>query len=532
MINLFQKTHKLNSSTFLKNGLKSYCTSSSNNNGNKTIKLDFIEPNKYREKINNFSSTSPKPASTSGNSLNSADDSVYSVLNTEDLILNQIKISKSPFIKVAGADIDGVLRGKYLDKDKFESAVKKGFGFCSVIFGWDSGDVCYDNVAFTGNHTGYPDVNAKLDVGTYRTIPWEYDVPFFLMDFVKPNGEPLPICPRQVLKRVVRMCQDHQLEPLMGMEFEWYNYREDNHTIREKSYNNLTPLTNGMFGYSLLRTSQNSEFMNSLSELRGFGVPLEGLHTETGPGVYEAAIRFSSALEAGDRAILFKQSAKEIASLQGIIASFMAKPYQHLPGCSGHMHQNFASPDGKNLFHDPSAPNEMSEMFKSFVAGQLLLLPEFLPFFAPNINSYKRLVDGYWAPTTPTWGIDNRTVAIRVLKQGKATRSEFRVPGSDVNPYISIAASFAAGLYGVLNKLELKSPPVSQNSYDLYKQGLVSRLPRSLSESTELLAKSTIAKELLGAEFVDHFVETRRWEYRQFNHQVHKWELERYFEII
>jgi len=532
MLNIIQKTSKSYPSSF-KNGLRSFCSSNINNNNNnnnngnnKSIKLDFIEPNKYREKVNSYSTT-PKSAGSK------VDDSIYTIVNTEDLILNQIKLSKSPFIKVAGADVDGVLRGKYLDKDKFESAVKKGFGFCSVIFGWDSGDVCYDNVSFTGNHTGYPDINAKLDVSTYRTIPWEYDVPFFLMDFIKPNGEPLPICPRQVLKRVVKMCQDHQLEPLMGMEFEWYNYREDNHSIREKSYNNLTPLTNGMFGYSLLRTSQNSEFMNSLSELRGFGVPLEGLHTETGPGVYEAAIRFSSALEAGDRAILFKQSAKEIASLQGIIASFMAKPFQHLPGCSGHMHQNFASLDGsKNLFHDPSAPDEMSAMFKSFVAGQLLLLPEFLPFYAPNINSYKRLVDGYWAPTTPTWGIDNRTVAIRVLKQGKATRSEFRVPGSDVNPYISIAASFAAGLYGVLNKLELKQPPVTKNSYDLYKQGLVPRLPRSLSESTELLAKSKIAKELLGSDFVDHFVETRRWEYRQFNHQVHKWELERYFEII
>ncbi|EGC38679.1 hypothetical protein DICPUDRAFT_53182 [Dictyostelium purpureum] len=457
-------------------------------------------------------------------------------MTPEDLILNQIKISKSPFVKVAGSDIDGILRGKYLDKSKFESSIEKGLGFCSVIFGWDSGDVAYDNVKFTGNHTGYPDIGAVPDVSTFRIIPWEYNVPFFLMDFVNNDGSPLPVCPRQLLKKVIKKCRDNGYDPVMGMEFEWYNYSENNKTLIEKRFNNLEPLSNGMFGYSLLRTSQNSEFMNSLAELQGFGVPLEGLHTETGPGVYEAAIRFSTALESADRAILFKHSTKEIASLQGILASFMAKPFQHLPGCSGHMHQNLnCIKTNKNLFYNPEDPkgeHGMTEIFKSFLAGQLLLLPEFLPFFAPTINSYKRLVDGYWAPTTPTWGYDNRTVAIRIIKGGKATRSEFRVTGSDVNPYIAIAASFAAGLYGVINKLELKTPPIVGNSYDLYKKGMVTRLPRSLAESTELLSKSSVAREYLGDDFIDHFVETRRWEYRQFNHQVHKWELERYLEII
>ncbi|KAN0024279.1 hypothetical protein ACTFIV_008681 [Dictyostelium citrinum] len=516
----------INNKNHINNLVKNYSTKTNNNNN------IF---NKNKNDLKSFSSSN-NIKNNNNNSYNNNNNNKYEepkLMDAEDLILNQIKISKSPFVKIAGSDIDGILRGKYLDKSKFESSIKKGLGFCSVIFGWDSSDSAYDNVTFTGNHTGYPDMGARPDLSTFRTIPWEYDVPLFLMDFIGADGQPLPICPRSTLKKVIKKCHEHQLDPVQGMEFEWYNYSENNKSLLTKNFSNLEPLSNGMFGYSLLRTSQNSEFMNSLAELQGFGVPLEGLHTETGPGVYEAAIRFSTALESADRAILFKHCTKEIASLQGIMASFMAKPFKDLPGCSGHMHQNFnCLKTGRNLFLDESDPNQMSDIFKSFLAGQLLLLPEFLPFFAPTINSYKRLVDGYWAPTTPTWGMDNRTVALRVIKGGKATRSEFRVTGSDVNPYISIAASFAAGLYGVVNKLELKQKPIIGNSYDLYKKGLVDRLPRSLAESTELLSKSKIAKEYLGEEFVDHFVETRRWEYRQFNHQVHKWELERYLEII
>ncbi|KYQ91189.1 glutamine synthetase type I [Tieghemostelium lacteum] len=452
---------------------------------------------------------------------------------TSEYLVSELKNNESPVIKVAGSDIDGILRGKYIEKDKFESACKGGFGFCSVVFGWDSSDVTYDNVTFTGNHTGYPDVNVKLDPNTYRTIPWESKIPFFLLDFYKDDGKPLPICPRQLLKKVIDQCRDAGFEPMMGMEFEWYNYLEDNHSLHAKKFQDLDPMSRGMFGYSTLRTSQYQSFNKALWDVWKFGIPLEGLHTETGPGVFEVAIKFSGALEAADRATLFKSACKEIAHRQGIMASFMAKPNVNLPGCSGHMHQNFNSLDGKkNLFINEKHPNEMSDTFKHFLAGQLMLLPEFLPFYAPTINSYKRLVDGYWAPTTPTWSYDNRTVSIRVIRGGKAMRSEFRVTGSDVNPYIAIAASFAAGLYGVLNKIPLKDQPIQGNSYDYYKKGQVSRLPRTLNESTEALAKSKVAKELLGEDFVNHFVSTRRWEYRQFNNAVHPWEIERYLEII
>jgi glutamine synthetase len=192
-----------------------------------------------------------------------------------------------------------------------------------------------------------------------------------------------------------------------------------------------------MFGYSILRSSLKNPFFNDLFELlKNFNIPLEGLHTETGPGTYEAAITYADILEASDRAVLFKTAVKEIAYKHGIMASFMAKVNEQLPGCGGHVHQSLWNKEGnKNLFYDEADQFRMSELMKSYLAGQLHCLPHVLPMFAPTINSYKRLVEGAWAPTTLTWGVDNRTTALRVLSGGsKSCRLETRVIGSDVNP--------------------------------------------------------------------------------------------------
>jgi glutamine synthetase len=442
-----------------------------------------------------------------------------------------IERSDAQKVKVAVTDLDGVLRGKYLHRDKFVSASQSGFGFCNVVFGWDSADVCYDNARYTGWHTGYPDALAKLDPRTFRRVPWDGNVPFFLADFVNEAGKPLSICPRQTLKRVIARAADAGMQAKFGMEFEWFNFRETPESFARKAGVDPQPLTPGMFGYSIVRTTQNAPYFNAImDELGAFGVPIEGLHTETGPGVFEAAILYSDALEAADRAVLFKTSVKEIASRFGIMPSFMAKWSSKLPGCSGHAHQSLWSLDGKkNLFHDDKADHGMSKVFRSYIAGQLALLPELLPFFAPTVNSYKRLVDGYWAPTKPTWGIDNRTVALRVIPgSSKSTRLETRVIGSDVNPYLAIAAALAAGLWGIEQKLKLTDAPITASGY----HADVPRLPRNLDEATEKLAASKIAPQLFGKDFVDHFVSSRRWEWRQFQDAVTDYELKRYFEII
>lgn len=444
--------------------------------------------------------------------------------------LAALKKAGATKVKVAVSDIDGVLRGKYLHIDKFEGAADGGFGFCDVVFGWDMQDSPYDNTQVTGWQHGFPDALARIDLDTARRVPWDNGVPFFLGEFVNADGTPHPVCPRQLLRRVLARAKKLGYEVMAGMEFEWFNFRETTHTWAAKKGQPPEPITPGMFGYSVLRMADNPGFFNALmDEMLAFNVPIEGLHTETGPGVYEVAIGFSSALEQADRAILFKTGAREIGKRFGIMPSFMAKWSQQYPGCSGHIHQSLS--DGKaNLFHDADAPRRMSKLFESWLAGQLHCLMEFAPMFWPTINSYKRLVDGFWAPVKPTWGMDNRTASFRVIAGSpKSTRLETRCPGADVNPYLAMAAVFAAGLYGIEKGLKLTAPPITGTN-----QGAedIPRAPRTLIETTRLFRQSEIARDWLGDTFVDHFAATREWEWRQWQDAVTDWELKRYFEII
>jgi glutamine synthetase len=402
-----------------------------------------------------------------------------------------------------------------------------------VVFGWDSGDQCYDNTQVTGWQHGFPDALARLDLSTARTVPWDNHVPFVLGEFVNADGTPYPVCPRQTLKRVLKRAEKLGFQAMTGMEFEWFNFAETPQSWAAKKGVGPDPITPGMFGYSLLRMADQQPFFNALmDDMAAFGVPIEGLHTETGPGVYEVAIAFSSALEQADRAILFKTGAREIGKRFGVMPSFMAKWSQQLPGCSGHIHQSLSdgSTGKNNLFYDAKSPRKMSKLFESYLAGQVACLMDFAPMFWPTINSYKRLVDGFWAPVKPTWGLDNRTASFRVIAGSpKATRLETRCPGADVNPYLAMAAVIAAGLHGVEKGLKLTAPPITGTN-----QGAehIPRAPRSLIESTRVFQKSDIARDFLGDTFVDHFAATRDWEHRQWQDAVTDWELKRYFEII
>ncbi|MBX2841699.1 MAG: glutamine synthetase family protein [Flammeovirgaceae bacterium] len=451
---------------------------------------------------------------------------------TKDQIIEEVKNSPLNKVKLAICDIDGILRGKVIHKEKFLSVVESGFGFCDVVFGWDAADLSYDNGKFTGWHTGYPDAQAAIDLNTFRKVPWDNEIPFFLADFKSGSEKALEICPRSLLKKITAEAHELGFTPFFSQEFEWFNFKETSQSLADKQFSQPQPITPGMFGYSLLRATIGSEFFNNLfDQLEHFGVPLEGLHTETGPGVFEAAIMYSEILEAADRAVLFKTGAKEIAYKHNVMATFMAKWNEELPGCSGHVHQSLWDEKKKiNLFFDEKKEHQISDLMESYMAGQLHCLPFILPMVAPTINSYKRLVEGAWAPTTLTWGIDNRTVALRALPGSKkSTRLETRVVGSDVNPYLAMSACLAAGLYGIKNKLKLTIKPTKGNGYEDFSNGT---LPSSLEEATSKMKNSQMSKELFGEEFVDHFVRTREWEVRQFAQKVTDWELKRYFEII
>lgn len=434
------------------------------------------------------------------------------------------------YIKFGVFDLDGVLRGKLISKEKFLSALDSDVGFCNVIFGWDINDQCYDNTKVSGWHTGYPDTFATIDPETFRTIPWQHHTPFFLADF-ESAPDIKQVCPRSLLKRIRNKAIEMGFLPKFSAEFEWFNFAETPQSFHEKGYQNPTPLTPGMFGYSVLRFSQQFEYVDQLfNQLHSFGIPLEGLHTETGDGVYEAAITYDDVLIAADRAALFKTAVKEIATAHEIMPSFMAKWNPELPGCSGHIHQSLWDEHGSNLFFDEHQPDRISKLMQHFVAGQLHCLPHILPMFAPTTNSYKRYVEGSWSPTSVSWGVENRTTALRVINhKEQSMRVEYRVSGADVNPYLSMAAALASGLYGIKNELELTIPSTNGNQYAV-KDSV--QLPNSLEKATKAMKNSDIANQLFGDEFVDHFIRTREWEVRQQDLSQPNWEMKRYFEII
>lgn len=452
-------------------------------------------------------------------------------MSNENEWIQKIESLQSDKITFAFTDIDGVLRGKIISKAKFLKAITEKLGFCNVVFGWDINDALYDNTSISGWHTGYPDSMACIDLTTYRSIPWNDNMPFFLADF---NGakDVAAACPRSLLKHIRQQCINKGFKPLFAKEFEWFNFKETANSLKDKNYFKPVPFTAGMFGYSILKLSQNNDFYNDIFNLlKQFNVPLEGLHTETGDGVCEAAIDYTDILEAGDRAVLFKTGVKEIAQQHNLMACFMAKWNSDLPGCSGHIHQSLWDTSGiTNLFYDANSLNNTSKLMQHYIAGQLYCLPYIMPMYAPTVNSYKRFAEGAWAATSVSWGIENRTTALRVINHtAEGTRLETRVPGADANPYLSLAASLASGLFGIENELALDIVPVSGSAYA---DKTLQKLPKTLQQATSAMKDSTVARTLFGEAFTDHFIKTREWEWKQFSQQVTDWELKRYFEII
>jgi glutamine synthetase len=438
-------------------------------------------------------------------------------------------------VKVGGFDIDGVLRGKFVSLDKFWNMADQGFGFCDVVFGWDIGDVLYDNAKVTGWATGYPDAHATIDLATVRFPPGEPDTAAFIVDFVNEDGTAHPACPRSLLKRILARAASLGYQAKVGSEFEFWVFKETPDSLHQKGFRALQPLSPGMMGYSWLREDQNRDFCHAiLDEMSAMDIAIEALHTETGPGVYEAALRYDEALRAADKAALFKTHMKALAGRLGVSVTFMAKWSHDLPGSSGHLHQSLwttAQPGAaaRNAFHDDDGEANLSATARHYLAGQLALMPELTALYSPTINSYKRYVPGVWAPLTASWGPENRTCAIRAIAGGpSSTRLEYRQTAADINPYIAIATCLAAGLHGIEKKLE--PPPAGKGDTSLSKDHKA--LPRTLKEATEWLAASQTAREILGDAFVDHYVRTREWEVRQFERVVTEWELKRYFESI
>jgi glutamine synthetase len=315
----------------------------------------------------------------------------------------------------------------------------------------------------------------------------------------------------------------------MAAEFEFRIFREDQESLRAKSYTDLRPLNPGLNCYSISHASIDESDVGALRRyMDAYRVEVEGYNREHGEGMYEMNLRHAPPLEAADRAMLFKSGAKEILAQAGAVPTFMAKYSDDLDGCSGHMHQSLWSHE-RSAFWDEDAPHHVSPVMSSYIGGALTTMPELFALYAPNVNSYRRYVSGSWAPTAATWGIDNRTASLRVIApDAGGIRVENRTPGADVNAYLGFAACLAGGLSGI--ERGLKPPPPQQGN--VYDAAGLPALPRSLDAAVDLLDASALARDWFGDAFVDHYVAMRRWEVDKDRRAVTEWQRRRYFEQV
>ncbi|MEN8199356.1 MAG: glutamine synthetase [Thermodesulfobacteriota bacterium] len=432
-------------------------------------------------------------------------------------------------VKVGLFDNDGIMRGKYMSREKFFSSLDSGFSFCDVVLGWDSKDQLYDNVTYTGWHTGYPDAPVKILPDSCREIFLEDGMLLFLAEFAE---QAEAVCPRGALRRVLDKASDMGFDAFAAFEYEFFLFAETPDTIREKNYTDLQPMTPGWFGYSMIRNSTHADLHRQILAMgEQMDFPIEGIHTETGPGVLEAAITVDSALDAADKGALFKTFMKILAQQNGLMATFMAKWSNDYPGQSGHIHMSLRHKEGHSAFFDASQKNNISTLQRHFVAGQQRLMPELLCMISPTINSYSRMIPGFWAPTDSSFGVDNRTTALRIIPgSDKSQRVEHRLGSADANPYLALAAALGAGLVGIEQQWEPENE-ILGNAYDQSHPEHLA-LPRTLWDAAQTLKNSDAARGLFGDTFVEHFAASREWEEREFRKHITDWELERYFEII
>ncbi|CAL5866694.1 uncharacterized protein PFLUO_LOCUS904 [Penicillium psychrofluorescens] len=461
-------------------------------------------------------------------------------------------------IKVAGIDSDGVLRGKVMSKEKFLGIMKSGFGFSSAVFGWDMHDMLWTTDARVAPpESGYADFLAVPDLNSFRRLPWEENIPFFLVRFLN-GGKPVSADGRSMLKSICDRLAENECQALAGVELEFMNFQtpsEDGYGSSVSQHPNLAafleknapsalrPLTQGMFCYSSTRPVANKKyFYDIFNTCAQINCGIEGWHTEGGPGVYEAALKVCEVSEMADKVAMFKFLAKSLGVDHGVTPCFMAKPMQGMPGSSGHIHISLTDNHGQNLFARET-PEEnprwadishLSDIGRYFLAGLLDALPDIMPLFAPTVNSYKRLVENYWAPVHISWGLEDRIASIRLItppvcKPG-ATRFEVRIPGADLHPHFALSAVLSAGWRGVQKKLEINVPPMSaRNPGDPRPELLPNTLDLALARFS---APDSISREILDGEFVDFFTVTREHELGLWKEAVTDWELKRYIEIV
>jgi glutamine synthetase len=424
-------------------------------------------------------------------------------------------------VVLAIADMQGRLQGKRLTARHFlDEVAAHGAEGCNYLLAVDVDMNTVGGYAMSSWSRGYGDFVMKPDFDTLRSVPWQPGTAMLMADVHWEDGSDVVASPRQILRRQLARLQERGWKAMAGTELEFIVFRDTYEAAWHKAYRDLEPANLYNVDYSLLGTARVEPLIRRIrNAMAGAGMKVEDSKGECNFGQHEINFHYDEALRAADDHVIYKNGAKEIAAEEGMAITFMAK-YDEREGNSCHIHLSLGDDDGNVFAGDEN-------LFKSFVAGQLACLEELTLFLAPNINSYKRFVEGSFAPTAVAWGRDNRTCSLRVVGHGQSLRMENRVPGADVNPYLALAALIAAGLHGVDEGLELE-PAFEGNAYESDKP----RVPHTLYRAHDLFRDSKVAREAFGQEVVDHYLNNAQVELAAFEAAVTDWERFRGFERL
>jgi glutamine synthetase len=422
---------------------------------------------------------------------------------------------------VAFTDMQGRLMGKRLHGEFFieDHIAEHGVEGCNYLLALEMEMDPIPGYQIASWEQGYGDFGLKPDLATLRLIPWLEATALVLADVVWHDGSPVRPSPRQVLKAQVERAEALDYTPMFGSELEFFLLKETYEQAHAQHYRDLTPSVPYILDYHILATTYDEPLIRQIRNgMQGAGIKVETSKGEAWPGQQEINFRFADAVTMADSHTIYKNGAKEIAHLNGCSITFMAKPDHTWIGNSCHIHSSLWQ-EGENAFAGES------DAFKRYLAGHIACSRELAVFMAPTINSYKRYAAGSWAPTTLAWGHDNRTCGFRIVGHGNSLRTETRIPGGDVNPYLAFAALIAAGLHGIEDELELP-PALEGNAYESDAE----RFPHSLREAIAALEEGKMARAALGDDVVDHYLNYARTEQRMFDEVVTCYERERLFE--
>jgi len=426
-------------------------------------------------------------------------------------------------------DMQGRLMGKRFHAEFFVDSGWQETHSCNYLLATDMEMETVPGYQATSWAAGYGDYTMKPDLATLRKLPWLEGTALVLCDVLDHHGEhEVPHSPRAVLKKQLKRLEAMGFSAQMATELEFYLFEQSFDTVRKNGWRGLAPVSGYNEDYHIFQTTKEEDVMRALRNgLQGAGIPVENSKGEASPGQEEINVRYSDALSMADRHALIKNACKEIAWQQGKSVTFLAKWHEKAAGSSSHIHQSLWSLDGKTpLFYDENAEHGMSQLMRQYVAGQLAHASEVTYFLAPYINSYKRFVANTFAPTKAIWSLDNRTAGYRLCGGGKAIRIECRVGGSDLNPYLAMAALIAAGIAGIEGQMELEAPFVG----DAYQGKNVREIPKTLRAATDALRGSTMLREAFGDAVVEHYVRAAQWEQEEYDRRITDWEVARGFE--